>query len=351
MKLSSSCQPSSDLSGFLVCTREGVITLCSASVAELFPYAGTIHPGDQLGHVFALWPELVEASHSVPVPTSCIISKPTGNDAVIHAELLFDQHEESLCIHFKRSPSEQVSQQQDHTVLRVLSHDVREPFSLMSHLTILLQAKGEQELPEYLMPVLEEIALSCRKSEQVLEAAKLAIESRRDVPAPELKEILTLTELLKAAEPRVIGYLKAKDVTLQITPYEELPIIGDRQRLIQALHHLLLASAILSEPGRSIAVEQTVSADSLELIFRITGSAIPPELARIITSGTWGTLSDRDIGVNAVGLALHTAHQLLKFQQVRIQYEDGEQQGTSLIRCIFTRYRRALGADLKGGLV
>src|SRR5581483_1982601 len=131
------------------------------------------------------------------------------------------------------------------------------------------------------------------------EVARLEDPEDRPVLQP-----LTVGDLLDDAVGEIVGEAQLRGVGIEATANAELPLVGDRRRLVLALTNLL-SNAIKHAPaGSTISITALQDGDSVRLTVRDHGPGFPVQEAPRLFDKYYRSVVERESGIPGTGLGL-----------------------------------------------
>ncbi len=199
--------------------------------------------------------------------------------------------------------AQQATRARDHA-LGVVSHDLRNPLSAIGmcaralHSALPAEATERRELVETIINSTELTQRMIRDLLDVanIEVGRLAVERHKVELVPVIERALDL--FAREAEARRVALRLERSV-------DELPtIIGDTDRLVQALSNLLSNALRHTEGGGSVVVHAARVADGVEVAVRDTGAGIPSEALPLVFERYWTERGSAPKGGTGLGLAI-----------------------------------------------
>lgn len=197
----------------------------------------------------------------------------------------------------------QATRARDHA-LGVVSHDLRNPLSAIGmcaralYTAIPVEATERRELVETIINSTELTQRMIRDLLDVasIEVGRLALERREVQMVPALERAIDL----------FAGDATERGVTLRLEPAPgALPaIIGDTDRLVQALSNLLSNALRHTNRGGAVTVRVAATMSDVEVTVRDTGAGIPPDALPLIFERYWTERGSAPKGGTGLGLAI-----------------------------------------------
>lgn len=208
-------------------------------------------------------------------------------------------------------------------VLRIVSHDLRNPLGTIAMATDLLLSVDET--PEKRVKHLEIIKRSGERAHRLvrdlldaarLEAGRLPID-RREVP---------LKSLLDDVIDMMAPLAEHAALELLVAPHEELPPIHvDPERMLQVYSNLIGNAIKFTPKGGQIVLRAERLGEKVRLVVRDTGPGIPPQEVEKIFSRLWQ--ANRGDG-RGIGLGLTIARAIVEAHDERIGVDSTPGEGT-----------------------
>lgn len=199
--------------------------------------------------------------------------------------------------------AQQATRARDHA-LGVVSHDLRNPLSAIGmcaralYTAVPVEATDRRELVETIINSTELTQRMIRDLLDVasIEVGRLALERREVQMVPALERAIDL----------FAGDATERGVTLRLEPAPgALPaIIGDTDRLVQALSNLLSNALRHTNRGGAVTVRVAATMSDVEVTVRDTGAGIPPDALPLIFERYWTERGSAPKGGTGLGLAI-----------------------------------------------
>ncbi len=227
------------------------------------------------------------------------------------------------------------------SVIRVISHELRSPFSTARHFFSLMESRLSGVLPHSWPEMIREMAELFSRSSLLVDTISSLTD---DIYGPLIcrEELVVLDEVLDKAVAQVQSYLELRQIVLVKKSERDLLVRGDKDLLYSALQYIL--SAIASELGGAssakgitrLEISSNVTAAYVRLAVACqvengqTRQHFAPDVCEMINSKTWGTVQGIRTAISSAGLFLFAGSQLLEKQGIRLELEPSASSGTVL---------------------
>ena len=216
-----------------------------------------------------------------------------------------------------------------------VSHELRTPMtSILGHLEILAEGTSLPEEAMARIKTIERNALRLRRLvTDLLEVQRDSVAGLQlDIDACDLSVIVR--EGMEAAGP----WARAASIALSCRVPDSLTMLVDPDRFRQVVDNLVSNAIKYSEPGGSVDVSLTASADEVELCVTDTGIGIPEdELPRLFTRFHRGKVAQEQ-QIPGTGLGLNIIRAIVEAHGGAVEVTSRPGEGTS-VRATFPRRR------------
>ncbi len=187
--------------------------------------------------------------------------------------------------------------------LGITVHELRRPLTILSSYAELLSDGTLGPLSDAALTGVQGISSAtdvlARLIDALAEVARLEDPEDRPVLQP-----LTVGDLLDDAVGEIVGEAQLRGVGIEATANAELPLVGDRRRLVLALTNLL-SNAIKHAPaGSTISITALQDGDSVRLTVRDHGPGFPVQEAPRLFDKYYRSVVERESGIPGTGLGL-----------------------------------------------
>ncbi|MCF7944186.1 MAG: HAMP domain-containing histidine kinase [Spirochaetia bacterium] len=203
------------------------------------------------------------------------------------------------------------------SVIRVITHDLRTPYSAFHSFLTLLQTKYKGLLPDQITPMLEELYAIFLKGELLLKNLQYV---SHDIYGNTNfnRSILSLDEVIASVQDEsaasILLTAEKKGISIKWNNEQDVLILGDSEILSTVLQNLLSLAAALGDSGSTINISTAVKKQSVRMSICYTGTPIDPRLSDAAVQGNWGASPDADIGIDTVGFVLSATSWFLRMQ-------------------------------------
>lgn len=203
---------------------------------------------------------------------------------------------------YSYATARQATEARDHA-LGLVSHDLRNPISAIGMCGRALLAatpKDDKERRELVETIIASTELTQRMIRDLLDVAsievgRLSIERRIESVGP----------IMERAMGMFTREAMDREILLRLDPLPDLPnVVGDAERLVQALANLLSNAMRHTDRGGEVVVSARVHREGVEVSVRDTGSGIPPESLSLIFERYWTVRGNAPKGGTGLGLAI-----------------------------------------------
>jgi hypothetical protein len=234
------------------------------------------------------------------------------------------------------------------SVIRVISHELRSPFSTARHFFSLMESRLSAVLSDSWPEMIREMTELFSRSSLLVDTISSLTD---DIYGPLIcrDELVVLDEIFDKAIAQVHSYLDLRQIELVKESESDLLIRGDKDLLYSALQYIL--SAIALELGGASSAREVVR---LEVNSKVTAAYVrlvvscqkgtrqvlphfPPDVCEIINSRAWGTVPGIRTGISSAGLFLFAGSQLLEKQGIRLELE-ASVSSTTVLSMQFLRF-------------
>ncbi|MCF7945733.1 MAG: hypothetical protein K9L24_02645 [Spirochaetia bacterium] len=210
------------------------------------------------------------------------------------------------------------------SVIRVMTHDLRTPYSAFHSFLTLLQTKYRGLLPDQVTPMLEELYAIFLKGEILLK--NLQYVSQDIYGNTNFKQsVLSLEEIIVSAQDESGGSIlltaEKKNISIKRNNGQDVLILGDSETMVTVLQNLLSLAAALGDSGSTIQISTAVKEQSVVMNICYTGTLIDPRLSAAALRGDWGSTPDTDIGIDTVGFVLSATSWFLRMQDCSLEID------------------------------
>ena len=212
-------------------------------------------------------------------------------------------------------------------ILRVASHDLRNPVAAIAGLAEFLKEDTENLNPSQ-MEIVDAIE-EAGKSVVTLLNELLDLSAFDSGQVNLKKESINLCELIRNLVPLFRGEAERKNIRLEYTCGSDLPKIScDRQQIRRVADNLLSNALKFTPHGGTVAVHVKGSGNDVVMEVRDTGPGIPTHEASALFK-EFGTTSNLPTGgEKSTGLGLSICHRILSAHKGSIHYENLPEGGT-----------------------
>lgn len=209
-----------------------------------------------------------------------------------------------------------------------VSHELRTPLTSMRGALGLLLGGASGELPakgrELLRIALTNTDRLIRLINDILDIEKIEaghVSIRRDR--------LKVGPLLESTIAGLEGLARESDVTLRLEPLDQIPVLGDADRLTQVFTNLISNAVKFSPKGSAVEISATLGSGEVIVSVRDHGPGIPPEFASRIFGRFQqaGGAAARRGGGTGLGLAISKS--ITELHGGRIGFRDAPEGGTA----------------------
>jgi signal transduction histidine kinase len=214
--------------------------------------------------------------------------------------------------------------------LATVSHELRTPLNVIGGWVNILKLSGVDD--EIKRRAIETINKSLRAQANLVEQM-LIFSDKEFLVNPEKWQKIGFTGLVDECLEKFDGRLKDKKLTLEKhLPDTDLGVLGDRDKLTQALSCLLDNSTKFTPPSGTIVVDLQRNGDRLFLRIDDTGEGISPEMLPHIFEGFRQSDSSTVRRHSGIGLGLAISKKIFEAHQGTIEVQsEGPQKGSSII--------------------
>jgi two-component system, OmpR family, sensor kinase len=187
--------------------------------------------------------------------------------------------------------------------LGVTVHELRRPLTILTSYAELLTDGTLGELPSAALTGVQGMSAATDVLMRLIEA--LAEVARLEDPEDrQVIEAFSLGRLLDEAAGEVINEAHLRGIGIDIAADAELPMHGDRRRLVLAITNLL-SNAIKHAPtGSAIDVRGEPDASTVRITVRDHGPGFPPKEAERLFEKYYRSVVERESGIPGTGLGL-----------------------------------------------
>ncbi len=211
----------------------------------------------------------------------------------------------------------------------VITHELRTPFANLTFSVELLNRYGLGNLTPEQREQVEQLANGLR-------AARLMVDNLVTLATFFSKRgELSLTqvdirEVLQEALSPLLAMARAKGVALHIVVPDRLPPVrGDRERLSDAVHHLVHNAIKFTPPGGEVWVRCQVQAGTLHFEVKDTGVGVPPDRLPALWEGFTQMADPLRRGVEGLGLGLALVRYIVTAHGGQVRAESQEGRGST----------------------
>ena len=187
--------------------------------------------------------------------------------------------------------------------LAMLSHELRTPLNtVMGYMKILRRPDLTPELRDRALDAMERNSQALTQLvNDVLDTSRIVTGKMRLVLAP-----VSLTQAIVDAIDTVRPTAASKGVRLESNVEEDLEVVGDQDRLRQALWNLLVNAVKFTDSGGVVSVMASAEHGGVRVLVSDTGIGIAPEHVPFVFQRFWQAESgaSREYGGLGLGLAL-----------------------------------------------
>lgn len=189
-------------------------------------------------------------------------------------------------------------------MLRVVSHDLRNPIGAMATAAALVLDDSDAHSPDtssgrMLRTIVRASKQATRLIDDLLDLSRIETGRLTIDPRPE-----PLTELILEAVELHVPAARQRGIELDWIFHEPLPaVMADRERILQLMGNLLGNAIKFTPAGGRVGVEASTSGAEVRVTVMDTGPGIPPEHLPRVFDRFWQA-SRRDRGGLGLGLAI-----------------------------------------------
>jgi two-component system, sensor histidine kinase and response regulator len=164
----------------------------------------------------------------------------------------------------------ELNENKDHFI-SILSHDLRSPFNSLLGFADLLRKKVKEYPLEKTEKMIESIYFTARKTYELLEDTLLwaNVQTKKITFNP---ESISINEIIIEVISILVPVANAKNISLQITPNDNISIIADIYMTKAILRNLISNAIKFTNPGGTITV--SVTNNSNESVIYVTDNGI-----------------------------------------------------------------------------
>jgi signal transduction histidine kinase len=186
----------------------------------------------------------------------------------------------------------------------VITHELRTPFANITFSLELLDRHGRKHLPEELHGQLEQVGTGTKAAKRMVDNlvtfATFLSKQGELHPAP-----LDFAQIIQDSLFPLKSLAEAVGLTVHIEMPEELPPLhGDRERLADAIYHLMHNAIKFTEAGGNVSVRCQVTANALRFEVEDTGVGVPIDKLPTLWEGFTQMADPLRRGVEGLGLGL-----------------------------------------------
>ena len=210
-------------------------------------------------------------------------------------------------------------------ILKVVAHDLRNPLgAIVSISSLLLDENNFTEEQKELGKMLKTLGLQSVEMISDLLAANLSYR------AEEMKmEPIEVSLLLQECLEQLKFKADEKDQKLELEIWEDVKIVGDREKLSRVLSNLVVNAIKFSAPKATVKVKMELKDSKLEVAVQDHGIGIPDNLKDKIFDPFTEAKRSGTLGEQPFGLGLSISKQIIEAHGGKIWFESKENQGTT----------------------
>lgn len=215
-------------------------------------------------------------------------------------------------------------------MIRMASHDLRNPVGLINGYTALLKDDLTGRISEEEMDFLVSISNAVERMQGIIDEI-LSLERIHQVAQDNIRELINLNELsnkiVMTHQAEAIG----KDITMTLTRYTAMPptALGDPAQLQEALSNLITNAIKYTPQGGDIRVSVHQEDSQVIVIVEDTGYGIQESQQSQLFQPFYRAKSDETASIKGVGLGLSLVKNIVERHQGHMIFESVYQQGST----------------------